>query len=129
MPGGGTKKAVVLDTNALLLPFLDGIDLEERLLELLGPVRLVVPESVRHELEGLQRGTGATAAAARAAGRFLARCIIEATDLPGDDGLLDVARRMRAVVLTNDRRLQAEARRSGLAVVAPRGKGRLHRLG
>ncbi len=119
------SRPVVLDTNALLLPFTDGTDVEEELVCLLGAIDLVVPEPVVQELTTLADGGGATARASRAAQRWMARCRIEATPLPGDDGLLDVARRLGAAVVTNDRRLQLEALRSGLTVVASRGAGRL----
>lgn len=117
----------VLDTNALLLPFTDGTDLEEELVRILGAVRLVVPSSVVDELRGLADGDGKPAQAAGAALRFLQRCRVEPTGLPGDDGLLETARRLGAVVVTNDRAVQQEARRSGLTVVASRGEGRLAR--
>jgi len=116
---------VVVDTNALLLPFLDGTDLRSELENALGAVDLVVPSSVRTELSALQAGEGRTARAARAAQRLVADATQAATELPGDDGVLDVARRLGATVLTNDKRLQAECRRSGLRVVASRGHGRL----
>lgn len=113
--------AVVLDTNALLLPFLDGIDLLGALEALLGPVRPVVPAPVAEELRRLAAGDGRTARAARAAAdHLLPRCEAASATLPGDDGVLEVARRLRAAVLTNDRRLQQECRRAGLTVVAPR---------
>lgn len=118
-------KPVVLDTNAVLLPFTDGTDLHEELARLLGTVDLVVPTSVLPELEALRQGEGATAQAAQAAQRWLRRCRIEPTDLPGDDGVLDVARRLDAPVVTNDRRLARECRRSGIRVVRSRGHGRL----
>ncbi len=117
----------VLDTNALLLPFTDGTDLEAELVRILGAARLVVPSSVVDELNGLADGQGKPAQAAGAALRFLARCRVEPTGLPGDDGLLEIARRLGAVVVTNDRAVQQEARRSGLAVVASRGTDRLAR--
>lgn len=115
----------VLDTNALLLPFTDGTDLEDELQRLVGAVRLVVPSSIVQEVQGLAAGQSNAARAAKAAVRFLTRCRVEPTGLPGDDGVLDVARRLGAVVVTNDRNVGQEARRSGLQVVRPRGKGRL----
>lgn len=121
---------VVLDTNALLLPFTDGTDLAHEVGGLLGAVRFVVPLPVVTELETLAAGGDATARAARGALRFLdhARLDTESSARPGDDAVLDVAVRLGAAVLSNDRRLQAEARRRGLVVLASRGRGRLHRL-
>lgn len=121
--GDGTY--AVLDTNALLLPFTDGTNLEDELLRLLGAVRMVVPSSIVQELQGLAGGDSKAARAAKAALRYLDRCRVEPTGLPGDDGVLDVARRLGGAVVSNDRNLRGEAKRSGLTVVAPRGKGRL----
>lgn len=130
---------VVLDTNALLLPFTEGTDLDEALTALLGAHDLVVPSAVVAELRTLREEGGATGRAAQGALRWLQTRTggqaegrgpalrMEETDLPGDDGVLEVARRLQATVLTNDRRLQQEARRSGLKVVRSRGHGRLMR--
>ncbi|MGB0651786.1 MAG: PIN domain-containing protein [Thermoplasmatota archaeon] len=120
-----TAAVVVLDTNALLLPFTDGTDLHGELERLLGAPRWVVAAPSVTELATLAAGDGATARAAKAAQRLAASCAVEATELPGDDGVLDVAGRLGAAVVTNDRKLQGEAQRRGLAVVASRGKGRL----
>lgn len=118
----------VLDTNALLLPFTDGTDIAQESERLLGAVRLVVPTPVVVELRTLADGDDATARAARGALRLLDRYEQEPSLRPGDDAVLDVATRLGGAVLSNDRRLQTEARRRGLVVLASRGRGRLHRL-
>lgn len=116
----------VLDTNVLLLPFTHGTDIQEELMRLVGTVQLIVPSSIAQELGGLAEGKdAATSRHARAALRFMDRCRIEPTGLPGDDGILEVARRMGGVVVTNDRKVRKEARRSGLKTVGSRGHGRL----
>ncbi len=116
----------VLDTNALLLPFTDGTDVEAELERLLGAVRIVVPSSVVQELNGLANdGDGKAAQAAKAATRLLQRFRVEPTGLPGDDGVLETARRLEARVVSNDRNVRQEAKRSGLEVIASRGRGRL----
>ncbi len=113
---------VVLDTNAALLPFIDGIDIGE-IDGLLGTTTFVLSSVTRDELARLSEGSGARGRAATAALRWLRDADIEDATLPGDDGILEVARRLDAAVLSNDKRLQEEARRSGLTVVAPRGRG------
>ncbi len=119
----------VLDTNALLLPFTDKTDIGTELEGLVGAVRMVVPSSIVQELEGLtKKGNTPEARAARAAMTYLKRCRVEPTGLPGDDGILEVGRRLGGVVVTNDKKLQREAKRSGLKVAASRGHGRLHLL-
>lgn len=114
---------VVADTNALLL-VAEG-DVLGNLEQLAGVVELVVPQSVVNELGGLAKNMGAPGRAAKLALKLCARSRIEPTKLPGDDGLLEVARKLDGVVFTNDRRIQAEAAKSGLKVIVARGPGRL----
>ena len=117
---------VVFDTNALLLPFMQGTDLDGGLENLFGTVEWIIPSSILGELKMLANGgEGTLARNAKAALRLAQRARIESTALPGDDGLLEVARRLKAAVVTNDRALQAEAATSGLIVVVAREQGRL----
>jgi rRNA-processing protein FCF1 len=117
---------VVLDTNALFLPFTEGTRIDESLEALFDDVQVVLPSCVPFELQQIARG-GQTAAArnAKAALKLASRYRVEATKHTGDDGILDVARRLRAVVVTNDRKLQTECAKSGLQVVVAREHGRL----
>ncbi|HLF16891.1 MAG TPA: hypothetical protein VI796_05620 [Candidatus Thermoplasmatota archaeon] len=116
---------VVLDTNALLLPFTAGTDLEREIERLVGPARIVVPAAMVQEIDSLTTHGGAEGRAAKAARKLMTRFDSEATPYGGDDGLLDVARRLKAVVVTNDRKLQEECSRSGLQVLHSRETGRL----
>lgn len=114
---------VVADTNALLL-VADG-DVVGELERLCGTVELVVPQVVVNELGGLAKNQGAPGRAAKLALKLAARSRVEPTTLPGDDGLLEVARKLQGAVFTNDRRIQAEAVKSGLKVIVARETGRL----
>jgi rRNA-processing protein FCF1 len=125
MAGALGPPAVVLDTNVLLLPFTQGTRLEEELEALLGAHTLHVPTSVVSELKMLTQNRGATGRAAKAALAYAQRFASEPTGLMGDDGILQVARRLGGIVATNDRTLQAECERSGLRVVVARETGRL----
>lgn len=118
---------VVLDTSVLLLPFTDGLRLTDELERVLGAVTPIVPASVHEELHHFADGNDARARAARGALQLSRRWHVEATELPGDDGVLDVVRRRGAALCSNDRRLCDEAAKHGVPVVAPRGKGRLER--
>lgn len=118
---------LVLDTNALLLPFTEGTDLQTEM-EQHGAFTFVVPSSVTAELVQLARDGGKTGMAARSATRYVERCRIEKVTLPGDDGLLELARRLGAAVLTGDKRVQKEARKSELVVYGPRAGGKLMRV-
>lgn len=116
---------VVLDTNALMLPFTSGIHIDDELERLLGPCEWLVPSSVAWELERLGKGKDATARAARMATKLVERAAKVETSLPGDDGVLQVATLRKAMLLTNDRRLQDEARKRGLRVILARTSGKL----
>lgn len=122
-PGG---KPVVFDTNAVLLALEAHTPLDDDLGELVGANRWIVPSTVVVELGTLAyKGKGAVARNAKMALAFVEkRCATEPTKLPGDDGLLEVARRLGAAVLTNDKTLQQECRQSGLTVIVLRENGR-----
>lgn len=125
-PTAKEGKAVVFDTNALLLALEAHTPLDDELGDLLGANHWIVPSTVLIELQTLAyKGKGAVARNAKVALAFAQkRCATESTKLPGDDGLLDVARRLGAVVVTNDQTLQQECRQSGLTVVVLREHGR-----
>ncbi len=113
---------VVLDTSALLLPFTDGLDLIGGLEEVLGAYEPVLPASVHEELHHHAEGNDARSRAAKGALRLTARWRVEATELPGDDGVLDVVRRLSAAICSNDKRLCDEAAKHGVPVVSVRGR-------
>lgn len=118
-------QAVVFDTNALLLPFAHGTQVEDELFNLLGATEWFVPSSVIIELKSLaHKGEGATGRHAKMAVKYAERCTVLPTKLAGDDGLLEVARAKKAAVVTNDRKLQEECTRSGLTVIVSREHGR-----
>lgn len=103
------------------MPFRDGIALDE-VEAAVGAVEWIVPSVVLAELTTLSEGISATARAATGALRLAAAMESVTTELPGDDGVLDVARREGEAVLSNDKRLLSEAKRSGLVALAPRGR-------
>jgi len=124
-PQAASSVAVVLDTNALLMPFTEGTRLEELLDELLGAHTLHVPTSVISELKNLMKNRGELGRAAKMALKLSERAKSEPTGRMGDDGILEVARRLGALVVTNDKKLQIECQKSGLEVLVAREKGRL----
>lgn len=112
---------VAVDTSILLLPFTDGLDLLGGLQEVLGDAEPVVPASVHEELHHLAQGDGKRARAAKGALRLTRDWPVEATELPGDDGVLDVVRRLDAALCSNDKALCGEAAKHGVPVVSVRG--------
>jgi rRNA-processing protein FCF1 len=115
---------VLLDTNALFLPFRDRFPLLEEVERLTAPARVAVPSSVIAELDRLVARRTMNASLARTlADRFP---ILPATGR-GDLGLLRLAVRHRATVVTGDRDLRRRLVAAGIAVLSPRGSVRLAR--
>lgn len=103
-------QTVLLDANALLMPFQFHLNLEAELRRLLGEVDLVVPTPVLEELRMLATHDRDARAAERLASRYRA--------VPGrgsaDDALLDLAVELRAVVVTNDQPLLDRLKKEGV---------------
>lgn len=109
-------KAVVLDANALLMPFQFKINLDKELKRLFGDLPVFVPSSVLGELS---RALDPNAKAALALARKYS--IVE-TELRGDEAVLEVALRRDAAVVTNDKELIARLRAEKLPVIRLRGE-------
>jgi rRNA-processing protein FCF1 len=104
-------KAIVLDANALLMPFQFRVNLDKEISRLLGEIRVLVPSSVVDELSRLK------AREAKGALALAGKYEVVETELAGDDGVLDVAVRNEAAVVTNDRELMSRLKEVGLPVV------------
>lgn len=102
---------VVLDTNALMMPFQFKLNIDKEIARLLGDVDILVPTSVVEELSRL------TSREAKAALALSAKYQVVETSMSGDDGVIDVARRRRAAVVTNDRGLIGRLTEMGMPVV------------
>ncbi|HEV2429863.1 MAG TPA: hypothetical protein VGV64_08505 [Thermoplasmata archaeon] len=118
--GGGS--IVLLDTNALLLPFVSGLDLLGEIDRTVGRASVRVPSSVLGELERLERRQHPNAGVARTLAR---RFPVVPTRARGDAGILDCALRTGGWVVTADRTLASLLRSRGIGVLAPRDRSRL----
>lgn len=103
--------AVVLDANALMMPFQFKVNLDMELTRLFGDLRVVVPSSVLGELSNLKGPAGKGALA------LVRKYEVVETSMRGDDAVLDLARRMSAAVVTNDRGLIRRLRAENIPVV------------
>ena len=103
-------QTVLLDANALLMPFQFRINLEAELRRLLGDVDLAVPTPVLEELRLLATHDRDAKAAERLAARYRA---VEGRG-SADDALLDLAVSLHAVVVTNDQPLLDRLKREGV---------------
>jgi rRNA-processing protein FCF1 len=111
---------VVLDTNALMMPFQFNINLDIELERLLGPFEGIVPSSVLQELERTKPERLAKAARALAS-----KYKVFETEEKGDAAILSVAEQLRAVVVTNDKELGSKLKALKLPVVSLRSRARL----
>lgn len=124
--GGRVAVPVVLDSNALLLPFEKNISIEQELTRLLGSYEAIVPEAVLKELATMAAlGKGRRKRDAQSALTLAARYRFVNTEAKGDAGVLDVARGLDAVVFSNDKEVRRLAREAGLRTVYLRGMSHL----
>lgn len=114
-------RLVLLDTNALLMPFQFRLNLEAELGRLLGQVEIAVPAPVLAELEALSDADRHARSAARLALRYRT---IEAHG-SADDALLELGGNLEAVVVTNDAVLRERLRAARVPVVYLRSRSHL----
>ncbi len=113
---------MLLDTNALFLPFRAGLELVAEVERLLPGAELVVPETALSELDRLvTRGLPQAGAVRRFATGFRT---VPARGR-GDTAVLHAAAELGAWVVTADRLLSERLRRAGVGVLAPRDRARL----
>lgn len=105
-------QTVVLDTNALLMPFEVKINLDLAVLSVLGSARMVVPAPLLGELKRMNHNKFSKVALALA-NKYE---IVDAVSR-GDDSVIEVALRMDGYVLTNDRELRGRLRKLKVPVM------------
>ncbi len=104
-------KAIVLDANALMMPFQFNVNLDRELRRLFGDLPIFVPSSVLGELARSVDPEG------RAALALARKYPIAETELRGDDAVIGVARSRSAAVVTNDRELIKRLRAEMIPVI------------
>jgi uncharacterized protein len=116
------RPVVLLDTNAILLPFTRRFPLEAEIERLVGPAQIQLPAFVIAELEALvaRRVRGA-----RAALDWSTKFPQRKTHGRGDDALVRTARPFRDWVVTSDHELQQRLRNRGVSTMIPRDRHRL----
>lgn len=124
-PSGEPPGAVLLDANALFLPFRGSLDLAAEVGRWAGPAPLRVAAGTLAELDRLvARGVSESRPARELARRFA----VAASSGRGDAGLLALAVARGWWVVTGDRAFQRRLRAAGVTVLAPRGRQGLHVL-
>jgi len=120
-------RAVVLDTNALMMPYQFGINIEKELSRLLGICRIIVPRTVVEEIEKLAEQGGEMGRAAKLGLSIIKKrgFRLMETENKGDDGVLETAVKMDAAIVTNDKELKRRAKELNLPIIYLRGGDRL----
>ncbi|RLF37857.1 MAG: hypothetical protein DRN00_02720 [Thermoplasmata archaeon] len=122
-----SNKVVILDTSIALAVFENLIDLEEKLVELLGNCKIVVPSTVKREIENLAKyGKGKARINAKSALRYIKRFeVVESMEREVDKSIIELASKLRAAVATNDRELRKKLRKLDLPVIYTRERKKL----
>ena len=122
-----SNKVVILDTSIALAVFENLIDLEEKLVELLGNCKIVVPSTVKREIENLARyGEGKARINAKSALRYIKRFeVVESMEREVDKAIIELASKLKAAVATNDRELKKKLRKLDLPVIYTRERKKL----
>lgn len=115
------KTIVILDTNALLMPFQFKINLDSELRRLLGDLDVMIPSSVMGELRKLT-DTNRNAKAALALAEKYAIVEVEGS---GDDSLIQLAYEIKGIVVTNDKKLIERLKESKIPVIFLRSRTHL----
>jgi hypothetical protein len=114
---------VILDTNALMMPFQFKLNLEQELDRLLGKYEIIVPSSVRAELEWLSKSNIIAKSALALSKRY--RALFVGRHQTTDSSILKLAKQSRAYVVTNDTNLRTKLRAQNTPVIYLRSKTHL----
>ncbi|HEY7587945.1 MAG TPA: twitching motility protein PilT [Thermoplasmata archaeon] len=115
------SRTVLLDTNALLMPFQFRVHLDAELRRLLGDVDIAVPTPVLDELGLLAAHDRDAKAALRLAAKYRS---VEGRG-SADDAILDLAPTLDAIVVTNDRPLLDRLKAAGIPRIFLRSRNHL----
>ncbi|PNX53948.1 MAG: hypothetical protein BV458_01900 [Thermoplasmata archaeon M9B2D] len=123
--GDKIRKTVILDSSAILMFFEVSVDWKKELDRLVGSYCLVVPAAVIRELTVLstQKKGQKKALAALKLIENLER--IDDSASLADEALLNIAKKIQGIVVTNDSVLRHQLKEQGSSVIFLRGKKKL----
>ena len=120
------EKTVILDSSSIMMPFEYSINLEDELTRLLGKINILIPKPIVDELEYLSKnGKGRKKRLAKPALELIKNYKIIDSEGKGDDSVLYLAKKLQAIVVTNDRELRKRVKKESLQTIYLRGKKRL----
>jgi rRNA-processing protein FCF1 len=125
--GDKIHKTVILDSSAFLMFFEFSVDWEKELFRLLDGFCIVVPTEVIKELEVLSKQTASERKRKAAAALKLAERYEKVDTIAGnaDDAVIEAAKNMHGVVVTNDTELRKRLNHDSIPVIFLRGKKKL----
>jgi rRNA-processing protein FCF1 len=120
----GGQRPVVLDSNALMMQFQFHVDIESELNRILDfDYEIVVPDLVIDELTGIAKeSSGKDQHEARMAIELAKDFQTREAPAEGDDGIVQLADELDAIVVTNDKILRARLRAKDIPNVHMRSK-------
>jgi uncharacterized protein len=111
---------VVLDTNALLMPFEFKINVDLELQGLLGTYEAYVPGPAIGELKRSKNKYASVAL--KLAGKYKRY----QTEIQGDEGIIAAAKDLQAIVVTNDALMRSKLRKEGIRCIFLRSRSHLY---
>ncbi|MCL4325584.1 MAG: twitching motility protein PilT [Candidatus Thermoplasmatota archaeon] len=112
---------VVIDTNALLIPFRFGINVDKELQRIYGSATIYIPSSVIDEIQKIDITDNERKSAIALSHKYK----IVNTINKGDRGVIEAANFVNGVIFTNDRNLMRTALKMKISVVFMRKKNHL----
>jgi len=117
---------ILLDSNAVMMLFEFSIDLEGELTRLFGKYKIIVPKTVINEIKFLsEHEKGRKKFIAKPALKLIEKYDVIDADGNGDKAILDLAKKLKCIVLTNDKKLREKLKKLSLHTVYLRGKSKL----
>ena len=120
------ERRVILDSSSIMMLFEHSIDLEDELTRLLGKVEIIIPKPIVDELVYLsENGKGRKKRFAKPALELIKDYKVIDSEGKGDDSVVFLAKKLHAVVVTNDKELRNRIKVESLKTIFLRGKKRL----
>ena len=121
------EKIVILDSSAVMMPFEFSIELEEELTRLLGKYRIIMLTPILRELEYLSKhGKGKKKSIAKASLKLVENYeIMDVDEKHGDNAIFYMAKKLKAIVVTNDKELKKRLQKIAIPVIYLREKQKL----
>ncbi len=117
---------IVLDSNAVMMLFEFSVDLEGELTRLFGKFKIFIPKPVINELKFLsEHGKGRKKHIAKPALKLIEKYEVVDAYGKGDRAILNLAKELNCIVLTNDKKLRSKLKKLSLHAVYLRGKSKL----